>query len=438
MIWVIGDIHGMIWPLRRLLSAIQDYHNNVEETEKVIFIGDYADHGLNSKEVIDEIIDLEFPKVLLAGNHDDLAIRFFRKIDAYENFYFARWLTDQGGLETIESLLSGTEKLEKFRSIYYPPELNGHHLDVYDESDCPRDAFDEVRPAEKYVQFFESLKYSHHEILDCGYAKVGFRFFHGAPRQDQTLEEQTIGGFDDFFSYMLKPFKHLEYGEWIGNDQFSKEKSTSLRNLYTPEETIIWGREHNFRFAYEGEVVVHGHTATLFLDDDYANGWNVAKGFHSIFNKYPLESRLPFLFSRDKSAGFVGKGAYLKNEAKIDFESGATGVEAINVDTGAVYKWGALTALGLSEKSLKIGELHVLTTLTTPADGPQRPSINDTIKLMEKTVPKKSHVIHRIVKTARFGSDIADKKLNPVFPIEKFRNQVDKEDDCSTIPDDTD
>jgi hypothetical protein len=151
-----------------------------------------------------------------------------------------------------------------------------------------------------------------------------------------------------------------------------------------------------------------------------------------------LESRLPFLFSRDKSAGFAFKKSYLRNGAKIDFESGATGVEAINVDTGAVYKWGALSALGLSEKSLKKGELHVLTTLTTLADGPQRPARVKTMELLEKTVPKKSKVIHRIVKTARFGADIADKKLNPLFPIEKFRNQVDKEMNRSTIPDDTD
>ncbi|MDR1872384.1 MAG: metallophosphoesterase, partial [Deltaproteobacteria bacterium] len=52
MIWVIGDIHGMIYPLERILEAIRQYDQDEEKVDKVIFLGDYIDHGHYSREVL--------------------------------------------------------------------------------------------------------------------------------------------------------------------------------------------------------------------------------------------------------------------------------------------------------------------------------------------------------------------------------------------------
>ena len=75
MIWIIGDIHGMFDPLKRLLSSIREFEEKQNDpVSKIIFLGDYIDHGQSSKEVIDLIQRLDYEKVCLAGSHEDLAL----------------------------------------------------------------------------------------------------------------------------------------------------------------------------------------------------------------------------------------------------------------------------------------------------------------------------------------------------------------------------
>ncbi|MDR2141821.1 MAG: metallophosphoesterase, partial [Deltaproteobacteria bacterium] len=76
MIWVFGDIHGLFDPLVNICGAIRDLAEQGEPVEKIIFLGDYIDHGPCSKEVIDFILDLKYEKILIMGNHEDLALRF--------------------------------------------------------------------------------------------------------------------------------------------------------------------------------------------------------------------------------------------------------------------------------------------------------------------------------------------------------------------------
>ncbi|MDR0355331.1 MAG: metallophosphoesterase, partial [Deltaproteobacteria bacterium] len=74
MIWAIGDIHGMFDPLKRLLERIREF-DKPEDPAKVIFLGDYIDHGPSSKETLDLVMRLDLEKVCLAGNHEDMALR---------------------------------------------------------------------------------------------------------------------------------------------------------------------------------------------------------------------------------------------------------------------------------------------------------------------------------------------------------------------------
>ena len=49
----IGDIHGEIEKLNSLLDKLK-----LQTGDKVIFLGDYIDRGLNSKAVIERVLDL--------------------------------------------------------------------------------------------------------------------------------------------------------------------------------------------------------------------------------------------------------------------------------------------------------------------------------------------------------------------------------------------
>ena len=69
MIWVIGDIHGCFYTLKKLLSSIEEIDSNPQ----YVFIGDYTDRGNYSKQVVDLIIDLVSKgHKAIRGNHDDL------------------------------------------------------------------------------------------------------------------------------------------------------------------------------------------------------------------------------------------------------------------------------------------------------------------------------------------------------------------------------
>ena len=52
-IWFVGDIHGEIRLLNRLLESILKF-----KPEQIVFLGDYIDRGPQSKAVIDRIQQL--------------------------------------------------------------------------------------------------------------------------------------------------------------------------------------------------------------------------------------------------------------------------------------------------------------------------------------------------------------------------------------------
>lgn len=63
--WIIGDIHGEISLLDRLLEQVRKY-----EPERVVFVGDYIDRGPASREVIDRLMNLDMEAYCLMGNHE--------------------------------------------------------------------------------------------------------------------------------------------------------------------------------------------------------------------------------------------------------------------------------------------------------------------------------------------------------------------------------
>lgn len=68
MDWVIGDIHGMSYTLQSLINNVREKDSDAH----LVFVGDYADRGWRSKEVVDILLGLDCRTTFLRGNHDDV------------------------------------------------------------------------------------------------------------------------------------------------------------------------------------------------------------------------------------------------------------------------------------------------------------------------------------------------------------------------------
>ncbi len=95
-IFVIGDIHGCVEEVDRLLDSLGP---GAEDT--VCFLGDYVDRGPSSKAVIDRLIRLRGEGahcVFLKGNHEDMFLAYL----GYAGHYGESFLWN-GGDATLES-----------------------------------------------------------------------------------------------------------------------------------------------------------------------------------------------------------------------------------------------------------------------------------------------------------------------------------------------
>lgn len=100
-LYAIGDIHGRDDLLAGLLASIEQDARDAPELQKIlIYLGDYVDRGLQSKEVIDRIVagpPAGFEAVCLKGNHEDALLHFLRDPT------FGKTWKYYGGLETLHS-----------------------------------------------------------------------------------------------------------------------------------------------------------------------------------------------------------------------------------------------------------------------------------------------------------------------------------------------
>jgi serine/threonine protein phosphatase 1 len=99
-IYAVGDIHGRADLLAALFARIDDDLKSRPIADAVqVFLGDYIDRGPNSREVIDLLLARRkgYGVVLLKGNHEDYALRFFS-----EPALLSEW-KNVGGLNTILS-----------------------------------------------------------------------------------------------------------------------------------------------------------------------------------------------------------------------------------------------------------------------------------------------------------------------------------------------
>ncbi|MGO7869318.1 metallophosphoesterase family protein [Rhizobium leguminosarum] len=91
--FAIGDIHGCIDPLKRMIDRIEAYASE----GIVVFVGDYVDRGPDSKSVLDRIIAGQSDPwrwICLKGNHEDMMVAAYTDSDSRD-----MWISN-GGLET--------------------------------------------------------------------------------------------------------------------------------------------------------------------------------------------------------------------------------------------------------------------------------------------------------------------------------------------------
>lgn len=84
-LYAIGDIHGCLDQLKSLLGKIEEDAAGAAGTIRKVFLGDYIDRGLYSKQTIDYLLDWRTkekePPVFLLGNHEQVMRSLLRMPD---------------------------------------------------------------------------------------------------------------------------------------------------------------------------------------------------------------------------------------------------------------------------------------------------------------------------------------------------------------------
>ena len=111
-VYAIGDVHGCVEPLERLLDAIEADLQKSKARGRLVFLGDLIDRGPASCDVIERVLSKNLPgerHSFLMGNHEEVFL------DCYDGNVqrCGQWL-QYGGLQTLESYgLSRAQILER-------------------------------------------------------------------------------------------------------------------------------------------------------------------------------------------------------------------------------------------------------------------------------------------------------------------------------------
>lgn len=164
-IYAIGDIHGRNDLLERLHARITHDARSIAAGVRpvVVYLGDYVDRGLHSREVIDLLLDhplAGFEAHYLKGNHDQQLLDFLAVPASGVN-----WMR-YGGDATLYSY-----------GVRFPKDQpREFHLKLMS------DQLREVIP-ERHLAFFQALKLTH-ETGD-------YLFVHAGIHPEKRLEDQS-------------------------------------------------------------------------------------------------------------------------------------------------------------------------------------------------------------------------------------------------------
>lgn len=194
-IYAIGDIHGRLDLLTRLLAQIDADVRDSDATIQKIFLGDYIDRGLHSREIINFFLGQRQPPgeespIFLFGNHE-LIMRAV--VEQKDLTHFNNWL-NFGGIETLLSY------------GFTPAELAKDRADIMDLA--------AQRIPKEHVGFLKNLQAS---------ASFGDYFFcHAGVNPAYSLGEQRVEDLAwirrKFLDYTLPLEKMIVHGHTITSD----------------------------------------------------------------------------------------------------------------------------------------------------------------------------------------------------------------------------
>lgn len=202
--WIIGDIHGTYALLGQLLESIGRFKPDI-----IVFVGDFIDRGPHVKEVIDCIMGLECEVVCLMGNHEMMMLNAMDDMgfggSPIEMWYY------NGGEATLQSF--GFTSFFSFKS----------------------------RMESVYLDFFQNLGLAH--VLEPVSGMKILVTHAGISPTIPVRDQLALKNYRELNRYLLE--KHID-----------------------PMDSFLWTREEFFKsdpHAWEGYVVVHGHTPVMKL-----------------------------------------------------------------------------------------------------------------------------------------------------------------------------
>lgn len=163
-IYAVGDIHGRADLLVKLHDLVQKDAEvcGQEKDRKIVYLGDYIDRGLDSKEVIDILLTHPVPgfqHIFLKGNHEDLLLRCLQ-----DPTVWPQWIGNGGAATALSygaRLQGGTEGRDGYERMR-------------------QDLLARIPP--EHCDFLESLQ------LSC--RSGDYLFVHAGIRPDVPLEHQ--------------------------------------------------------------------------------------------------------------------------------------------------------------------------------------------------------------------------------------------------------
>lgn len=238
-VFVLGDIHGAY---RALIQVFKKSDFNLS-LDKLIFLGDLVDGYSQSKECIDLLKQVK-NLIMIMGNHDEMALTYYRGRDHYLIGKSEKIWLNQGGISTIKSL--GEKK----------------HID------------------EKYLAFLEKgLRYYEYENNIFAHAEVP-KIINGKSKEilENTSPELFAWNRDMVFSaYQNKEDRKWSWGnEWgtiyVGHTPVLKFKDTLSKpchwgNVILMDTGAGWGRRLSLLEIHSGQLYQSELTSLLYPDE---------------------------------------------------------------------------------------------------------------------------------------------------------------------------
>jgi serine/threonine protein phosphatase 1 len=215
-VYAIGDIHGFGFLLKRLQDAIvEDANEHWYDDCTVVYVGDYIDRGLQSRQVIQHLIDapLEgFKSVFLMGNHEELFMDFMETLPDY-----LTWVV-HGGIQTAASYGVPFERKNSY---------SAEEIHQFSEALV-------VAVPEEHKTWMKNLPVYHIETI----GDVKYLFVHAGIRPGVPLKEQVPSEMIWIRDLFLK--STLDHGYRVIHGHSPKEEPEVLPNRINVDTGVFF------------------------------------------------------------------------------------------------------------------------------------------------------------------------------------------------------